>query len=65
MAVGPLRGRGRPPEGTRIEVRVPSDVLAKIDAEADSRGTTRAHVIRELLIAAYRRMPRPRLPRIR
>jgi predicted DNA binding CopG/RHH family protein len=60
-----MRGRGRPPEGTRIEVRVPSDVLRVIDDEASKRGTTRAHIIRELLIAAVRKFPRPRLPRIR
>lgn len=52
-----------------MEVRVPSDVLEAIDDEAARLNTTRAAVVRRVLIAAFRgirRRPRkpPKLPRI-
>jgi hypothetical protein len=40
------RGRGRPPIGPQVPVRIPADLLADIDAEADRRGITRSDEIR-------------------
>lgn len=47
------RRRGRPTTGTRIEVRVPADVLAHIDELAAAQGLTRAVVIRDALVARF------------
>lgn len=56
---------GRPKEGTRIDVRVPSDVLAEIDDEARRRGLTRGALMRVLLRIGLRSIRRrDRLPRI-
>jgi predicted transcriptional regulator len=43
------RGRGRPSEGTRIDVRLPAELLADIDYIAAKTGSTRATVIRDAL----------------
>lgn len=40
---------GRPPVGPRVTVRLPADVLARIDQEADRQGESRAMSIRRLL----------------
>lgn len=45
-------GIGRKPEGTRVDVRIPADVLRKIDALAKAEGVKRAAIIRDLLKAA-------------
>ena len=45
------RGRGRPRTGTAVMVRIPPHVLAVIDAMAETRGTTRANIIREQCVA--------------
>jgi len=45
----PARGRGRPPIGERVEVRLPADMLAAIDQHAASNSMTRAEAIRDLL----------------
>jgi len=45
-----MAGRGRPPIGDRIEVRLPESALAILDARAAAEGTTRAAQIRRLLI---------------
>jgi hypothetical protein len=55
---------GRPREGTRIDVRVPSDVLAEIDDEAKRRGLSRGALIRVLLRAGLRVTRRNKIPRI-
>ena len=39
----------RPPEGIKIEVRLPPDVLERIDERAELTGTTRAATIRSLI----------------
>lgn len=44
-----VRGRGRPPIGERVEVRLPADMLAAIDQHAANNGMTRAEAIRDLL----------------
>jgi hypothetical protein len=41
--------RGRPPVGPVIEVRLPADTLAALDAEAERLGRTRANVVRDVL----------------
>ena len=44
--------RGRPPVGTRVSVRLPDDLLARVDARAVERRESRAAVVRELLLDA-------------
>jgi hypothetical protein len=41
--------RGRPPVGPVIEVRLPADTLAALDAEAAVQQVTRAAMVREAL----------------
>ena len=44
------RGPGRPTEGTRIDVRVPADLLTKVDAQRERDGdSSRAETIRKIL----------------
>lgn len=42
-------GPGRPSTGVRVDVRIPADQLATIDAAATAEGTTRAEIIRAIL----------------
>lgn len=42
---------GRPREGTLVGVRIPDEILAALDAQAQQAGVSRAHLIRELLAA--------------
>jgi hypothetical protein len=44
------RGRGRPPVGERIEVRLPADVVARIDRLAEEFEQTRAETLRAIII---------------
>lgn len=44
-----MTGRGRPTTGTKVQVRIPPDLLARIDAEAEREGVTRAEAVRGLL----------------
>lgn len=44
-----MTGRGRPPVGERIEVRLPTDLLDRVDTVADAGGITRAAALRDLL----------------
>lgn len=46
------RPRGRPPEGVKVEVRLPVDVVAEADRRAKAAGSTRAKVLRDLLVDA-------------
>jgi hypothetical protein len=46
----PPRGRGRPPVGERIEVRLPADTIARLDRIAAFDGVTRAELLRGALI---------------
>jgi hypothetical protein len=41
-----MTGPGRPSTGTRIDVRVPADVLAELDGMAERWELTRAEVVR-------------------
>jgi hypothetical protein len=49
----PTRGRGRPAIGDRIELRLPADVLAALDAEAVELGMKRAELIRWIVTDRY------------
>lgn len=48
-----MTGRGRPPVGDRIEVRLPADLLAWVDEIAAEREITRAAAIRDVLRLAW------------
>ena len=43
------RGPGRPEIGVRVEVRLPEDLLAAVDARAEDDGVSRAEMVRVLL----------------
>lgn len=45
--------RGRPPEGERVEFRLPAELLARVDQAAAEQGATRAHVVRQILADRY------------
>lgn len=47
------RGRGRPPIGDRVELRLPADVLAAVDAEAEQLGWKRAELLRWIIEDRY------------
>lgn len=44
-----MTGRGRPSTGVRVAVRIPADVLAILDTEAELCGVSRAEIVREAL----------------
>lgn len=44
-----MTGRGRPAIGERVEVRIPPDLLARLDAEAARQGITRAELVRDIV----------------
>lgn len=46
------RGPGRPEIGPAIQVRLPEDLLAAVDARADAEGVSRAEMVRMLLAEA-------------
>lgn len=58
-AIAEERGPGRPEEGTRIDVRIPDDVLAEIAGHAEANGRNRSAEIRALIDEALqaRRAP--------
>ena len=47
------RGRGRPPVGPRIDIRLSAAVLAVLDAEAAELDVTRAELVRSIIDARY------------
>lgn len=47
----PERRPGRPATGTRVEVRLPDEILASVDTRAEADGITRAALIRRLVEA--------------
>ena len=51
-AIEEERGPGRPEIGPAIQIRLPRDLLDKIDARASELGTNRAETIRQLLAIA-------------
>jgi len=42
-------GKGRPPTGTRVDVRIPAEQLERIDALAVEEGKSRAEMLREII----------------
>lgn len=56
------RPRGRPTTGTRIDIRIPADLLERIDAIAERSDETRAVIIRDLLWFGVGRYTPPTLP---
>jgi metal-responsive CopG/Arc/MetJ family transcriptional regulator len=44
------RGRGRPPVGPAIEVRLPADVLERLDEIAAEYGVKRAELVRSIVM---------------
>lgn len=48
---GPNLG-GRPAVGTKVETRLPDDLLARVDERAEVEGVARAEMIRRLVAAA-------------
>lgn len=53
------RGRGRPAVGPRIQVRLPEEITAEVDAYAESYGISRAEAIR---LAVEEFLGRRRIP---
>jgi metal-responsive CopG/Arc/MetJ family transcriptional regulator len=49
--------RGRPSVGSRVSVRLPADLLARVDARAAAIGESRASVVRDLLADALGAAP--------
>ena len=45
----PQAGKGRPPEGVKVQVRIPAVVLTVLDLEADMHGISRAELIRGIV----------------
>ena len=45
---------GRPPEGVKVDVRIPAEDLAVVEAVAAERGVPRAQVIRDAVAALVR-----------
>jgi hypothetical protein len=48
-----MTGRGRPRTGTKVEVRLPPEVLAAVDAEAVELGWKRAELLRWIVAERY------------
>lgn len=43
------KSAGRPPVGPRVAVRLPAELISRLDAAADAEGETRAATVRRLL----------------
>ena len=48
------RGPGRPEVGPAIQVRLPGDLLARLDTRAEAEGVSRAEMVRQLLETALK-----------
>ena len=48
-----MTGPGRPREGTPVQVRIPPDLLAKVDRLAEQYECSRAKMVRRLLWEAF------------
>jgi Ribbon-helix-helix protein, copG family len=55
------RGRGRPPIGAPVRVRLPHDLVAWLDRQAAALGISRAAYVREVLEAERDRATAPAL----
>jgi hypothetical protein len=52
-----MTGRGRPTTGQRIDIRIPPELLAQIDTDANNADRTRAEQIRHILTNNYDKDP--------
>lgn len=43
------RGRGRPPTGVKVQVRIPDEMLDVINAKAGGYGVSRSEMIRTMI----------------
>jgi len=48
-----MTGKGRPPTGQRVDVRIPAELVAKLDKHAAEIHRTRADVIRLVILSYY------------
>lgn len=48
------RGRGRPPVGRVVQVKIPDDLIARLDRVAAEHGISRSELMRRLLLDAVR-----------
>lgn len=48
-----MTGPGRPSTGTKVQVRIPADLLAKIDKHAKWCGVSRAEMVRIVLAEGF------------
>lgn len=44
-----MTGRGRPPVGPRVVVRLPDELLARVDRDAERAGETRSQALRRII----------------
>lgn len=44
-----MTGKGRPPTGTAVHIRIPDELLAEVDRQAQGLAVSRAEMIRRLL----------------
>lgn len=47
------RGVGRPTEGVRVDIRIPVDLLKRVDRSAETAGVSRAEQIRQIIANHY------------
>jgi metal-responsive CopG/Arc/MetJ family transcriptional regulator len=47
-----VTGRGRPSTGVKVQVRIPADLLARVDSLADDYGVPRADMLRRMVALA-------------
>lgn len=45
--------RGRPPQGDRVDIRIPAALLKRIDRDAKKADVSRAEQIRRIITAHY------------
>jgi metal-responsive CopG/Arc/MetJ family transcriptional regulator len=48
-----MTGRGRPSTGTRVDIRIPTELLEQIDTDAKTVGHSRAEQIRQIIAFNY------------
>lgn len=51
------RSVGRPPEGVRVDIRIPANLLKRIDRDAVRANVKRAEQIRQIIANHYTESP--------
>lgn len=54
-----MTGRGRPPTGQRVDVRIPNELIEQIDSDATANQITRAAQIRIIITNHYQPKEQP------